>query len=120
MKKELIIIFLIILIDQFLKRSLNHILRNYGASFNILEGYKLILIIISLIALIIFIYLFIKEKDKIPFSLLIAGTTSNLIDRLLLGYVVDYINLFNLFNFNLADLSNTIGIIILILKTWKK
>ena len=52
-------------------------------------------------------------------SLLISGTTSNLIDRLFLGYVIDYIPFLYLFTFNLADLVNSIGIILLITKLWK-
>ena len=120
LKKYIAIILSIVLIDQFLKNLLPFKIKNYGASFSILENFPNLLLVISIIALIVFIYLFVKFKeDKLALTFLIAGTFSNLIDRVVLGYIIDYINLPNLFTFNLADLSNTIGVILLIIKLGK-
>ena len=119
-KKYLIIILSVVLLDQFLKNLLPFKVKNYGASFNLLQNYPALLIITSILALIIFTYFFVQFKeDKLAITFLIAGTLSNLIDRIFLGYIVDYINLPNLFTFNLADLANTIGVILLIIKLWK-
>ena len=119
-KKYFFIIVLVVFSDILMQYFMPNKVKNYGASFNLLQNYPLLLTIISIIAIIIFIYLFINfPEDKLPLSLLIAGTLSNLIDRLFLGYIIDYIKLPYLFTFNLADLANTIGVIILIIKLWK-
>ena len=47
--------------------------------------------------------------------LILAGGIGNLIDRIFRGYVIDFIdiNLFNFPNFNIADMSIVIGVIII-------
>lgn len=50
------------------------------------------------------------------FCLMLGGIISNLSDRILYGHIIDYINLFNLFSFNIADLSICFGALIL---SWK-
>ena len=120
-KKYLLLIAFIIAIDQILKSFTHFKVRNYGASFDILENQTLVLIIFSSVALMVFLYLFFKTKEnKLAMSFLIAGTSSNLIDRLLLGYIIDYIQLPYLFTFNIADLVNFLGIIILVKDLWRK
>jgi lipoprotein signal peptidase len=120
-KKYLAIIIFIITIDQLFKYFMPFKIRNYGASFDILKDQNILLISISLTALILFLYLFLRTKEnKFSLSLLIAGTASNLTDRILLGYIIDYIPLPYLFTFNIADLANFIGVLILIKTLWKK
>ena len=119
-KKYLIIISLIILIDQFIKYLFPFKTRNYGAAFDILENFRFSLIIVSILSLILFIYLFFNSKEnKLGLSLLIAGALSNLIDRIFLGYVIDYLPFFGLFTFNLGDFANVLGVIILIYNLWR-
>src|SRR3989344_4021632 len=60
LKKYIAIILSIVLIDQFLKNLLSFKIKNYGASFSILENFPNLLLVISIIALIVFIYLFVK------------------------------------------------------------
>jgi len=83
---------------------------------------KPILVIIAFIALAFFTYLF-KFYDlknhtifSISLILLIIGTIGNLIDRLFLGYVIDYLefDIFNFAIFNFADSCLTIGTILLL------
>ena len=65
------------------------------------------------------IYEFVKSEDKFnmfSISLIISGALGNLIDRILRGYVVDFIS-FTIFAremsiFNLADSFITIGVIL--------
>ncbi len=121
LKKYHLIILGIVFIDQILKYFLSFKVKNYGASFSILQNYPALLTIISIIALIAFILIFVNyPEDRFSMSFLIAGTLSNLIDRIFLGYVVDYISLPYLFAFNIADLANTIGVVILMIKLLKK
>ena len=140
MKKMLPIILISLLLDQVLKLlvitnmnlfdSINIIdnffnityVRNNGAAWSILSGNTLLLIFISLIALVLIYYYFIKDKklnklENISYSLLIGGTIGNLIDRLFRGYVIDYLD-FKIFGynfpvFNFADICIVIGIILI-------
>ena len=74
-----------------------------------------IIISISIVGIGVFIRLFMKKKiNRIISTLLIAGTMGNLIDRVLLGGVRDFINirLLNFPIFNLADMMLSIGVAI--------
>ena len=100
--------------------------RNYGAAFNIFEGNRLFLSLISIVSSLILIYfIFFKGRlnllDRYGLSLILAGSLGNGIDRIIKGYVIDFINL-NLFDFpifNIADISINIGCIILIFNYFK-
>ena len=54
-------------------------------------------------------------------AFLLGGTMSNLVDRIFYHGVIDYIH-FDLINnvFNLADVANIIGAVILIFHLWKE
>lgn len=112
-----------IVIDGVLK--FGHI-RNYGASFGMFQGYHLLFFFITIIALIIFGYLYSKASFKtkkvysISLTFLIAGTLGNAIDRLFYGYVIDYIQIPFLpivgrTFFNLADALLNVGVVLLII-----
>ena len=53
---------------------------------------------------------------KIASGLILGGIAGNLTDRLFCGYIIDYINPFNLFVFNIADLAICFGVLLL---SWK-
>ena len=95
---------------------------NTGVAFGIGSNNLLFIIIVNIIVLGMIIK-FIKEREEqVNFSILISlililsGGIGNLIDRIVRGYVIDFIdiNLFNFPNFNIADISISIGIISLI------
>src|SRR5690554_5019760 len=103
--------------------SFGHI-QNTGASFGLFEGQQLLFFIVTLLALVLFGYLFsksnIKTKKVYTFSIifLIAGTLGNAIDRLFYGYVIDYIQIPFLpivgqTYFNLADALLNVGLVLL-------
>lgn len=52
-------------------------------------------------------------------ALIAGGAASNMIDRIRLGYVVDFIDMGRWPNFNLADTALTIGLPLLIFSTWR-
>ena len=136
--KYIILILVIVFLDQETKRILiNNIdtlinksfiifrlayIENYGAAFNIFNGNRLFLSLISIASSIILIYLILfrntlNKLDRLGLSLILSGTVGNGIDRILHGFVVDFINL-NFINFpifNLADISINIGFILLII-----
>ena len=104
-------------------------LQNYGVSFGLLSGvisYWLLIIIGLMIVLLIF-YLMVNSKkklEKLAFFIIIIGAISNILDRTINTYVVDFI-LIHYKNyywpaFNLADIYITIGIIMLIMSFFIK
>lgn len=98
--------------------SLTHITNN-GAAWNVMSGKTWFLVGLPTIVIAVAIfYMFKKRKDKkmqmISISMIIAGGLGNLIDRIRVGEVVDYI-LFEPVNFpifNFADICIVIGAIL--------
>lgn len=93
--------------------------QNTGVAFSFLSGKSWIFIPISLVAAIALIAFFLLAKKKsflltIGLSLVVAGAIGNLIDRIFLGFVRDFIS-FHFFPaiFNFADVCITIGTILL-------
>ena len=115
----MLIIILLIILDQLTKYFFGNV-KNYGAAFGILQGYTTFLIIISLIVILVCIYYYKNKNLRLSLSFILAGTMSNLIDRILLGYVRDFIDLRIWPVFNLADCFNVIGVILLIYISLKK
>ena len=100
--------------------------RNFGAAFNIFEGNRVFLSLISIISSFFLIYfIFFKGRlnliDRYGLSLILAGSLGNGIDRIIKGYVIDFINLklFDFPIFNIADIAINIGCIILIFNHFK-
>lgn len=100
-----------------------HFIENYGAAWSILNNKVDFLIIISILALFIvyrFMYSFKQNKrNNLAFGLILGGIVGNLIDRVFLGYVRDFLS-FKLFSyqypiFNLADTFIVIGVFLLII-----
>ncbi len=93
---------------------------NTGAAFSILSSNTLFLIIISIVVLNLIYFLFIKGKklsgyEQISYGVLVGGIIGNLIDRVVHGQVIDYLD-FNIFGynfpvFNLADIAIVISMI---------
>ena len=99
--------------------------KNTGAAFSILEGKLSILIMISVMFITI-IHEYIKKEENISklsmisYGLILGGVFGNLLDRIIHQAVTDYLS-FHLFNyyfpvFNLADISITCGIFLLIIE----
>lgn len=129
-----LIVFLVLILDQivkfFIKKielgkdvfdlgffSLTH-LNNYGAGFGILQDQTWIFIFAAVIFIFVFMLFYEKiEKDKLVqtgFALLLGGTISNLIDRLIHGFVIDYLNFKVWPVFNIADSAITVGAVIVV------
>jgi signal peptidase II len=95
------------------------LIHNRGAAFGILKN-QLPLFNFSAIFAIILIYLNLRNAKRnappifvLSLVLILAGAIGNLIDRLFLGYVVDFIDLRIWPVFNIADSAITIGAILL-------
>ena len=100
--------------------------KNYGAAFNIFSGNRIFLSCISIIFSILLIYIIFRKNsinsiDLYSYSFILGGTIGNGIDRILKGYVIDFINL-NFLSFpvfNIADISINIGFILLFFRIIK-
>lgn len=108
--------------------TITHV-HNTGAAFSILSNNVPLLIGISLIALVLIYYYILRnikytKLDITIYSLLIGGIIGNLVDRVIHGYVIDYLSI-KIFNynfpvFNLADIGIVISVFLLFIKTFKE
>ncbi len=96
---------------------------NDGAAFSILKGKRVFFIIMTIIVVFLIVYYLLKNKvywvEKYSLLLIISGAVGNLIDRIMYGYVIDFLD-FIIFGydfpvFNIADSFITIGAIGLII-----
>ena len=102
---------------------------NEGAAFSILTGQRIFLIVIAITILVILFNYIRKNKTKnkvetVAFSLIIGGSLGNLIDRIIRGYVVDFLD-FKIFGynypiFNIADTFIVVGVFLLLILTFRK
>lgn len=102
--------------------------RNTGAAFSIFSGNTFLVMIISFM-IIMGIILYIRKNkpsnkiEKISYSLILGGAIGNFIDRIIYGYVRDFIEI-DIFGwdypiFNLADVFVVVGVILLVIATWR-
>ncbi len=98
---------------------------NTGAAFSILLGKRIFLIVVAILIIGILLYYIKKNKvdgklNIIAFSLIIGGSLGNLIDRIVRGYVVDFISIklgsYNFPIFNIADTLIVVGVFLLLIK----
>lgn len=92
--------------------------QNYGVAF----GLKMPAFLFYILLVFITYFIFEKFKNEIKtknfyiivsLSFIIIGAISNLIDRIFRGYVVDYLFIYPMSYFNLADLAILAGVIMI-------
>lgn len=132
-----IIVAILIVLDQIIKYwALNYLQRvesisiinnvfnltyveNRGAAFGMLQNNQIIFIIVAAIASCYGLYYLHTKKvnniGKVGIILIISGAIGNLIDRIRLGFVVDYLDFHIIWSyvFNLADCFVVVGTILL-------
>ena len=104
-------------------------INNDGAAFSILVGKRIFLILIAVLVIVMLISYIKKNNiqnklELVSISLIIGGSLGNLMDRVIRGYVIDFLD-FKIFNynfpiFNLADTFIVIGVIMQLLKELRK
>ena len=100
---------------------------NSGIVFGIKVGVALPLFtVLSLAATILILYFFYRERTnylgiRISLALVLGGAIGNLIDRIVFGQVVDFLDFglgkYRFFVFNVADSAVTVGVILFLLLT---
>ncbi len=107
----------LLLISDFLKIQVSH---NPGMAFGITFPYAIQLLLNILFFCLIIYYLyktlnFSRKLSAVSIALVFSGALGNIVDRIRLGYVIDFISIGNFPIFNLADVYITIAVFILIL-----
>ncbi|MCR5504857.1 MAG: signal peptidase II [Elusimicrobiaceae bacterium] len=98
---------------------------NTGSAFGLFQNANLFLLLISLLILVL---MFIWRKDilelgsfaKCGYYLIVAGALGNIYDRIMLGYVVDFLDFHVWPVFNIADSSISIGAVLIALSIFKE
>jgi signal peptidase II len=97
--------------------------QNTGVAFGMFQGFGDIFSIVAIIVALIIVFYFprVPASDwslRLAMSLQLSGALGNLIDRLTIGHVTDFVSVGNFPVWNIADASITIGVVVLILGVW--
>jgi len=95
---------------------------NTGAAFGIFQGQSFPLTVVAIVGIVVILLFALYFSRRFPFldnrlsklalGLVLGGTIGNLIDRLRLGYITDFIDIGIWPAFNLADSSIVVGVIL--------
>ena len=93
--------------------------RNTGVAFSFLAGTGALVYVVTGVALVGLVSFMLMRPGRgllwLPTGMLVGGAVGNLIDRVALGSVIDFIKLPHWPAFNVADISITFGVVILVL-----
>ncbi len=96
---------------------------NTGVAFGMFQDKNLLFSILAL-AISVFLIIFypkLTEEDwflRIALGMQLGGSLGNLIDRITIGHVTDFISVGNFPVFNIADASISVGVVVMILGLW--
>ncbi|MEK6942530.1 MAG: signal peptidase II [Nanoarchaeota archaeon] len=98
---------------------------NTGSAFSLFQGMNAVFIIIFFAVIFGIVYSVKKIKnDEKPMQfavgLLLGGAVGNLIDRLFLGHVTDFLDFRIWPVFNVADSAISVSVVLLVILLWKK
>ncbi len=98
---------------------------NSGAAFGMFQNGNLVFTILAFIVIGAIIYYFphVEREDwtlKVAMGLQLAGASGNLLDRLMMGKVTDFLSIGIFPVFNIADASISIGVAVLLFGVWLK
>ena len=96
---------------------------NTGAAFGLFKGVNTVFMILAVVVSCAIIYYFpsVSRKDwviRVALSMQLAGALGNLIDRMTIGHVTDFVSVGNFPVFNVADASITVGVAALLIGMW--
>ena len=96
--------------------------QNTGAAFGLFQNANTLLAVLAVIIVAVIVRTMRalppdRLLTRVALSLLIAGAIGNLIDRLRLGYAIDFVAVGSFARFNVADSAVSIGVALLLL-TW--
>ena len=93
--------------------------QNTGAAFGLFKGQQWLFLACSVVVLGWIIQAFIRQHKlpaviEIAYALVLGGSVGNLIDRVRLGYVIDFLDFRVWPVFNIGDSAITVGVALLI------
>lgn len=95
--------------------------KNYGSAFSLFANIQYYPQIISVISIIVIVLLYINRKGfyqniytKLSLVTFISGIVGNFIDRILFGYVKDFLFIKDFSIFNFADIYLAVGILLFV------
>lgn len=96
---------------------------NTGAAFGMFQNASMVFTVLAfiVIAAIIYYYPHVENTDwslRLAMSMQLGGATGNLIDRLRLGHVTDFLSIGSFPVFNVADASISVGAVVLLVGVW--
>jgi len=101
---------------------------NTGIAFGFFKDYGVTFIIIPIVAIVLLVFniYYYRQNNEalsrtyiVAFSLILGGAIGNLIDRIVYGHVIDFIDFRIWPVFNIADSTITIGAILIVYKCFK-
>ncbi len=115
-----------VIIDNFFYLTYTH---NYGAAWSIFTGNIYFLIIVGILIIGFMLYYIAKNKvsniwEILGYGLFLGGAFGNIVDRIVNGYVTDFLD-FRFGNyyfpiFNVADIGIVIGVFLLLIDTFRR
>jgi len=99
--------------------------KNTGAAFGMLQSFGDVFTVLAIVVAIAILYYFpqVPSGDwplRLAMGLQFGGAVGNLIDRLRIGWVTDFISVGSFPVFNVADASISIGVAVLLIGVWLK
>ena len=96
---------------------------NTGAAFGIFQGGGMVFTVLAFIVIgaILFYFPQVDKSDwtlRLAMSMQLGGAIGNLIDRLTIGHVTDFISIGSFAVFNVADASISVGAAVLLFGVW--
>ena len=90
---------------------------NYGMAFSVLQDMPVLTTVLSGIACVligaVFVFAKLNRAERIGYSVMLGGAVSNFAEKLILGYVIDWIPLpFVPLTINIADIEVSLGTLI--------
>ncbi|MBQ7168269.1 MAG: signal peptidase II [Synergistaceae bacterium] len=90
---------------------------NYGMAFSLLQDYPAVSTVLSVIACVmigaVFVLADLNAGERIGYSIMLGGALSNCAEKLIVGYVIDWIPLqFIPLTINIADVEVSLGALI--------
>ena len=93
------------------------IILNYGMAFSVLRDYPVLATVLSGIACVmifaVFVFYDLSRAERLGYSIMLGGALSNFAEKIILGYVIDWIPLpFVPLTINIADIEVSLGALI--------
>lgn len=94
--------------------------RNRGIAFGLFDGHDTVILLVGtvIVAALVIVAVMVRKDERmsIPMAFLLAGSAGNLIDRLFMDSVTDFLRIPHWPAFNLADIFIIIGVLLVALR----